>query len=471
MKRIVWIGLLLGSLAACAQGSCKTLPAARYDVRAYGAKGDGITTDTEAINAAIGACAAGGGGTVLFPSGTYLTGTLLLKNDVRLYLCAGAILQGTENLEQYRHYTPLSDVSAYDSGGSGQNANNSKDARWNRALILGVGISNASIEGEGTIDGGHLFDPLGEERMRGPHIVVVAESRNFSMSGITLNNASNYAFMAYRIENCLFRNLRFNAGWDGIHIRGGKNIQIRNCEFRTGDDAIAGGYWENMAISDCYVNSSCNGIRLIMPARGLTIARCTFQGPGRYPHRTSKERQRTDMLTAIFLQPGGWGRAPGVLDQVHIHDIRMDNLNTPLMFMLNGGNEAGRIVVERVRATRLNFSGATVESWKGGAYEDLTFRDISLGFRGNADPALRAVRLEGAAGDSRPLPVWGWYVANARNIRFERVRLEYAGQEARPAFWFENTGRIEFTQVEYPGDTDDGSVILLRSDSILKRIP
>ena len=70
----------------------------------------------------------------------------------------------------------------------------------------------------------------------------------------------------------VFHDLEFNEGWDGIHIRGGKNITIRNCRFFTGDDAIAGGYWENMVISDCHINSSCNGVRMIMPATGLTIS-------------------------------------------------------------------------------------------------------------------------------------------------------------------------------------------------------
>ena len=96
------------------------------------------------------------------------------------------------------------------------------------------------------------------------------------MRGITLNCASNYAFMAYKIEDMVFHDLEFNEGWDGIHIRGGKNITIRNCRFFTGDDAIAGGYWENMVISDCHINSSCNGVRMIMPATGLTISNCTF---------------------------------------------------------------------------------------------------------------------------------------------------------------------------------------------------
>lgn len=86
--------------------------------------------------------------------------------------------------------------------------------------------------------------------------------------------------MSYDIERASFDNLLVEEGWDGIHIRGGKDIRIRNCRFYTGDDAVAGGLWKNMVIENCYMNSSCNGIRLIMPATGLKIVDCEFRGPG-----------------------------------------------------------------------------------------------------------------------------------------------------------------------------------------------
>lgn len=440
-----------------------------YDVRKYGAKSDAKTVNTKAINSAIADCAANGGGTVIVPKGIFVTGTLLLKDNVRLYLQKDAVIKATTALDEYQSYVPSQNLRKYDSGDGSQNANSSRDPYWNRALILGQGIGNFSIEGEGSIDGMHLFDPKGEEKMRGPHTIIIGESRNFTLSGITINHAANYAFMAYSIENAVFQNLSVNEGWDGIHIRGGKNVTIRNCEFQTGDDAIAGGFWENMVITDCRINSSCNGIRMIMPAKGLTISNCVFKGPGKYPHRTSKDLKRNNMLSAIILQPGGWGKSTGDMEDIHIFDIKIDMLNNPLMIVLNEGNNARNILVERLKATNINYAAASIESWRGGVFDNVVLRDITINYVGNNDPALRELKPKQPPADSRPLPAWGWYMKNVQNVVFQNVDLNFSGKEVRPAFWFSNVGKVEFINVKYPGSDKQESLVLENSGTIIQK--
>jgi len=353
-----------------------------YDIRKYGATTNAKKLNTNAINSAIDACAKSGGGKVLVPKGNYVTGTIILKDNVQLYLEEGAVLEATTDLNEYQSYVPTIDLSKYTTNVA-ENVNSSLDARWTKALILVVGTSNVSIAGEGIVDGKHVFDADGEEKMRGPHTVLVAQSRNFSMRGITINCAANYAFMGYVLENAVFQNLKINEGWDGIHIRGGKNIIIRNCKFRTGDDAIAGGYWENMTITDCDINTSCNGIRMIMPAENLTISYCNFKGPGQYSHRTSKEQMRKNTLSAIILQPGAWGISRGMVKDVHIHDINIDNVNNPLMIVLNEGNEGKDILIESLKATNINLAALSIESWKGGMFQNIALRNISIEYIGN----------------------------------------------------------------------------------------
>src|SRR6266567_503515 len=104
--------------------------ASTFNVRDYGAKGDGATLDTAALNKAIEACATAGGGQVLVPPGKYLTGTVHLKSDVTLMLEAGATILGTPDLDQYQNFAPPR--------GTPLAAN----TRWHRALILGVGVNN-----------------------------------------------------------------------------------------------------------------------------------------------------------------------------------------------------------------------------------------------------------------------------------------------------------------------------------------
>ena len=425
-----------------------------FNIKNYGARGDGKTINTQAINKAVTTCADAGGGTVFVPAGTYLTGTVQMKSHVTLLLEKGAVIKGIADLEAYVPYVPTREMDKYD------NANKFK---WNRALILGVGVTDVTITGSGTIDGDHVFDPQGEERMRGPHTILFAESRNLSFSGFTVNNAANYAFMAYEIENAVYSNLTVNQGWDGIHIRGGKHIIIRNSSFYTGDDAIAGGYWEDMVITDCHINSSCNGIRMIMPADGLTISHCTFSGPGKYPHRTSKEKQRTNMLSAILLQPGGWGKAPGIVDRVHIHDISISNVNNPLMMVLNEGNYAGKILVERMKAIQVNAYATSVESWKGGMFDELIFRDISIEYVGRPDASTSDASLGQPHVDARDLPCWGWLVRNVKSITFENVDLSYTDTDPRPAFYFDNVGSISFKGVKYPENDHLQTVVFKNS--------
>ena len=418
-----------------------------FNVKDFGALGDGSTINTEAFNKAVEVCADAGGGTVAVPAGTYLTGTIHMKSHVTLLLEKDSILKGTADLDAYMSYVPTSerDMKKYDTA---------YRTRWNRALILGVGVNNAAIVGAGEIDGDHVFDAQGEERMRGPHTILFAESRNLTFNGFTVKNSSNYAFLGYEIENVVFSNMTFKEGWDGTHIRGGKNIIIRNSSFFTGDDAIAGGYWENVVITDCRINSSCNGIRIIMPSENLTISHCIFAGPGRYPHRTSRERQRTNMLSAILLQPGGWVAAPGFVDKIHIHDVAISNMNNPFMFVLNGGNNAGKILVERVKAMDINAHAVSIESWKGGMFDEVIFRDISIEYVGQPNASSSDASLRQPPADSRPLPCWAWFVRNVKSITLENVDLRYTGTDPRPAFYFDNVFAVNFNGVKYPGSGD-----------------
>lgn len=453
----------------CVSYVSAAIPKNIYNIRNYGAKGDGKTINTKAINAAIEDCSNKGGGKVLIPKGKYISGTIFLKSNVTLFLDDEAILKGTDLVSEYQSYIPSKDLGRYDSGEGSANANSSKDANWNKTLILAAGINNFSIEGNGIIDGSHVFDPNGEENMRGPHTIILGESKNFSINGITINCAANYALMAYEIQNGVFHNLEMNEGWDGIHIRGGKNIIIRDSKFRTGDDAIAGGFWENMVITNCHINTSCNGIRMIMPSKDLTISYCTFQGPGKYPHRTSKELRRTNMLSAILLQPGGWGKASGTVQDVHIHDIVIDNVNNPFMFILNEGNEAENILTERVKATRINKYASSVESWRGGMFDNVIFRDILIDYLSSDDAISKNSKIEKPDVDARSLPCWAWYIRNVRNITFENINLKYQGKEIYPAFLFENVANPEFINVKYTGQGNEDSVVLIDSGRLIQK--
>ena len=414
-----------------------------YDITRYGAR-TSKANNAVAINKAIDDCHRHGGGTVTVPEGTFITGTVIMKGGVTLHLDKGATLKAIECPDDYTSMTAVRDLSKFDSGDGTQNSNNSRDARWNRALILASGVSDIAIEGEGTIDGCHVYDPEGEEHMRGPHTILFSDTENSRVEGISIIRAANYAFMAYAVKNAVFSNLDIREGWDGIHIRGGENIDIKDCSFKTGDDAIAGGYWEGMNIHGCDINSSCNGIRIIMPVTDVEIDSCSFHGPGEFPHRTSGERRRCNMLAAINIQPGGWGRADGDIDNVFIKDISVDNVATPLMVNLNENNNCGAISVEKMTATRVYGAPVSIESWKGGEYETVRMKDVSVDFIGNDDHSLASLPVCPPPADYRPLPCWALFAKNIRTLDLENVSFSLSGKDSRPALLLDSVAEKIF---------------------------
>lgn len=362
-------------LVSCVAGNTDNRPV--IDVTDFGAVADGLTDCTSAFNEAIASCSEVKG-IVKVPAGQYLCSTIELKSDVELRLEKDAEILADPEPDHYRSFIPGRDMSCYDSGNGTLNQNNSKDLRWNRALILANDVENIIISGEGTINGRHIFDPLGEERMRGPHTFVMGDCRNVVMRDVTITCAANYAFMGYALSNAVFTNLKIREGWDGIHIRGGKNVVISDCDFQTGDDSIAGGYWENMVISDCKINSSCNGIRMIMPSEKLLISDCTFTGPGVYPHRTSGEKHRTNMLFGIVFEPGGWGAAPGDLRDITVSDCTMSNVQSPIAVSISKDNTAHNLSVSNVSASGVYGTFAPIVTYNDKGFEKMTVSDITM---------------------------------------------------------------------------------------------
>jgi hypothetical protein len=421
ISKVIRPMLVMAGLFATAQPAIAAEPGV-FSIRDYGAAGDGKTLDTAAINKAIEACAAAGGGQVLFPPGRYLSGTVHLKSHVSLFIEAGATLIGTTELDKYQYPTIPSFMPE------------AKWGKWQRALILGDGLEDISISGRGVIDGNKVFDPTGEERMRGPHTFVFVNCRNVKVSDISFLDSANYAIFFQISDDVDIRNVKFTGGWDGVHFRGApqrpcRNVSIVGCQFFTGDDSIAGRYWENTLISDCIINSSCNGIRLIGPASHLIIHDCLFYGPGIRPHRSSN---RNNMLAGLNLQPGAWDATEGSLDNVLISDITMHNVSTPFHFSLKSGNTADTIIVNRVSATGVYRAASSVESWAKTAFKNIVFRDVTIEYKGGGTKKQALMDVKSPGVDARPLPAWGFYARNVKNLQFDNVRLRYEKEDLRP---------------------------------------
>lgn len=399
---------------------------------------DTTVNNAKTINTAIIQCAEKGGGVVEVPAGTFTTGTVFLRSGVTLRLDKDAVLLGSNRLSDYSSLVTDLDLSRYESGQGTVNYNSATDTQWSKAMIFGVGCIGAGIEGEGCIDGGDVRNPLGEEHMRGPHTILLAGCKNMVMRNFKVRRSANYAFLAYCLDKSTFNNLTVEGGWDGIHIRGGHNLTIKHCKLHTGDDAIAGGYWEKMKISHCVLNSSCNGIRMIMPSTDLKITDCDIYGPGQFEHITS---HRTRSEHAINLEPGAWGKAPGRMDRIYIMRNNIKTTLTPLCVTLGEDNTCGTIVVEDMTARDITRMALSVKSWGEAPTDKVVLKNCDLEFDGIDDPTLPAWFENKPTSEWPVFPSWGMFFRNVKGVNAQNVKLRVKGCEYRKAFMCQNVGK------------------------------
>lgn len=427
-----------------------------FNIRDYsgGTEEGGLSTGM--INRAIEACAAAGGGQVFVPPGRYLTGTIRLRSHVTFYLAAGATVVGTTNLALYQ--PPV--VPAY--------MPEAKWGNWHRGLVIADNAEDITICGEGTIDGHKVFDPNGEEHMRGPHGIIFVGCRHFTIRDVSIVDAANYGIFFQASDDVEVRNVKVWGGWDGVHFRGAPdrwchNVNIIDCRFYTGDDSIAGRYWENTVIAGCILNSSCNGIRLIGPATGLLVDHCLFYGPGQQPHRTGG---RTNMLSGIILQPGAWDETTGILDNVVLANNTMHDVASAVTVWTKPGNPVDRVTVSGLNATGVYRSALSVESWSDLPITNLIVRDAHIEFLGGGDTTQAAQEVMKPGVDARALPTWGIYARNVQNLTLEDVRLSLVKDDTRPVLMADRVQRLTLDGFRFP--TVDGVSEPLVTTNVVK---
>ena len=243
---------------------------------------------TEKIQAALDACFLAGGGKVIIPRGIFLSGGVRLRSNTTLYLEAGAILRGSRNHDDYSAYLedkiePI-DTSIIPPTLKGSSSPFSK---WNNGLIKVVSAENVSIIGEpgSYIDGVNCYDPNGEEKYRGPHAINIFNSKNLYFEGYTIVDSANWAHNIYSSANITAKNITVLGGHDGFDIRTCDNILIENCDFKTGDDAIAGFDNKDVVIRNCILDCACSALRfggtdvLIESCKGIAPSSFGFRKP------------------------------------------------------------------------------------------------------------------------------------------------------------------------------------------------
>ncbi len=291
-----------------------------FDVRQFGASGDGKSNDTGPIQRAIDVCAGNGGGVVAIDRGTFVTGSLVLRSHVELHLTSTAVLLGVADLSQY-HQDPKVVYKTL-----------------NRSLIFAEGCEHIAITGQGTIDGqGKAFSHT--EKGQRPVLIRLRDCRNVRLEGFLVKDSPCFGVHPIHCRQIRIEGLRIDSkvqpNSDGLDIDGCQDVFISNCNIRSGDDSIAlktierGDSCRDVVITNCILSSDCAAIRVgpdaVTNIERVCASNCVIRDTG---------------MNGIKLQMS-FG---AVLRDMVFSNIVMDNVTGPISIRLAGwklgaGNE------------------------------------------------------------------------------------------------------------------------------------
>jgi hypothetical protein len=428
LRRSFLLGLT-GAGAAALPARAQSVPGAGvFNVVQFGAARSGRDFDTKAIQAAIDACAAAGGGAVYFPPGLYHSGGLLLRSKVHLYLEAGATLLGSTQLDDYPKIIPK--IRSY------------TDNYTERSLIYGEDLDNVGLHGHGVIDGrGAAFK--GPYKVR-PYMIRLVSCRDVAVTGLTIRDSPMWVQHYLACDDVLIHGItvysRVNANNDGIDIDCCERVAISDCNISSGDDAIVLKSTMNrptrsVAITNCVLSSHCNAFKLGTESNGgfedIVLSNCTM-----YDTRLSG--------IAIEMVDGG------LLDGVNVSNVSMRDVKSVIFIRLGdrgrpfeeGGPRPGagklrNVQIANVKATGAGKVGCAISGIPGHDIENVLIRDVSILAEGGVKETPDDVPEHPEKYPEHQmfgiLPAYGFFCRHVRNIRFDGVETSFADPDERPA--------------------------------------
>jgi polygalacturonase len=452
-----------------------------YDVRSFGASGDGKAIDSPAINRAIEAAVAAGGGTVRFPAGTYLCYSIRLRSHVTLELDSGSTIIAAD--------PPSSGSGGYDLA----EPNNPWDPyqdfghnHWHNSLIWGDGLENLAILGPGLLWGrglsrGYGPGPVAEQPGVANKAVSLKNCHNVTLRDFSILEGGHFGVLATGVDNLTIDNLKIDTNRDGIDLDCCRNVRVSHCSVNSPwDDAIcpkssfALGYarpTENVTITDCYVT----GMYRLGTLLDGTFARFgpgdRERGTGRIKCGTESNGGFKNITISNCVFEGCNGLALETVDGALLEDVTISNLTmrdvfVPLFLRLGSrmrgpaGTPIGRL--RRVLISNLVCSNSdsgfcsTLSGVPGHPIEDIQLNDIFIEHRGGGttkDAAIEPPEAENKYPEPDMfgrMPSSGFFFRHANNISLNNVEIRSLREDFRPAFVVHDVQGADFFRVRAP---------------------
>jgi polygalacturonase len=465
-----------------------------YDVRKYGATGDGKTLDTNAVNHAIEAAEAAGGGVVVFPAGTYLCFSIHLKSQVHLHLLQGSTILAADSPlpgEQtgyqggtYDAAEPNTAWNAYQDYGHNH---------WHNSLLWGDNIHDFGITGSGLIWGKGLSNGRGRKGDGAPFIaeqpgvgnksIALKNCRNVLLRDFSILKAGHFGLLLTGVDNVTIDNLKIDTDRDGMDIDCCQNVRVSNCTVNSPwDDGIcpkssfALGYaraTRNVTISNCWVTGYYE-LGTVLDGTFKKFAP-EFRVPrtGRIKCGTESNGGFINITISNCVFEGCQGYALETVDGALLEDITITNttmrdLVSGPIFMrlgsrLRGPQESTKIgTLKRILISNLECYNAPMKvssilsGIPGHSIEDVKLSNIYVETVGGA-PA-DAASIQPPEFESKypepgmfgTMPAFGFFLRHVRNVEMSHVEVASVAPDARPAFYLAGVERADFFAITAP---------------------
>lgn len=463
-----------------------------FDVTKFGARGDGRTIDSPAINRAVDA-AARRGGTVYFPPGTYASYSVRLKSNVNLHIGQGATLLAAAPRDG-AGFDPPGD-------GAGNPYQDFGHSHWRASLIWGEHLENIGIGGPGRIDGASLVRNMTPESLpgTGDKAIALKLCRNVVIRDLTIVRGGHLTILPTGVDNLTIHNIKIDTIRDGINVDCCRNVRISDCTVNThGDDAIvlkssfALGFaraTENVTIADSMVSGYDVGTLIDGTFLKEDPAAADRDGPtGRIKFGTESNGgfRNIAISNMIFERCRGLALETvdgGLLEDITISNITMRDVSNAPFFLRIGARLRGPAGVPVGRLRRVSISDVNVHNadprypsmifgLPGHDVEDVRISNVRVHMRGGlsmTEAAAQPAELintffaqpgarEPYAVPDRPqaypepsmfgiLPAWAFYLRHATGVRLDNVSAHFEEPDTRPAVVLDDVRDAEFHHV------------------------